>query len=332
MGCKKLTYSDFDTTLKVVYGDFFESKKLGLNYYPFGMEMAGRSGSANSEGSKFGFNGKGKDNEISGEGNSYDFGARLYNPRLGRWLSRDAHESKYPAISTYSFVANNPLIYVDPDGKDIKVASEVVDGKTIITVTVTGKLINESSTAYTQEQLQAYTDRLVASIVSSYTGSDGDVSWKGVANITVATENNQLSATDHAFRIVDKDKIPVKAGGFEEEGTLGKAPLGQNVVYLSQHMLDRTQAVEGEYAGTGKTSSGKGTLERTGPHEIGHSAYIKESNEGDGTHPTPGTMDGNLMHQTMQPNAGTKLTKDQILEIKKRFDGGELNKGEQKIQ
>ena len=31
-----------------------------------------------------------KDNEVKGVGNSYDFGARLYNPKTGKWLSRDA--------------------------------------------------------------------------------------------------------------------------------------------------------------------------------------------------------------------------------------------------
>ncbi len=266
------------------------------------------------------FNGK----ELDIETGLYYYGARYYNPSLSIWASVDPLAEKYPNIGGYTYCANNPIIYIDPDGRDIKVASQVVDGKTVITVTVTGKLINDSGNAYTQEQLQAYTDRLTASIASTYTGADGDVSWKGVANITVATDDNKLSSTDHAFRIVDKDKIPKESGGFEAEGTLGKAPFGENIVYLSQHMLDRIQATEGEYAGTGKTSSGTGTLERTGPHELGHSGNLK--------HPTPGTMDANLMHQTKQPNAGTEITKDQILEIKKAFDDGKLNQGKQKIE
>ena len=99
---------------------FYQAEVVSYSdYYPFGMTMVGRSRSANSEGSEFGFNGKRKDNEISGEGNSYDFGARLYNPRLGRWNSIDALASKYPGMSPYNFVANNPIIFVDPDGKDI---------------------------------------------------------------------------------------------------------------------------------------------------------------------------------------------------------------------
>ena len=58
-----------------------------------------------------------KDNEVHGStGTSYDFGARIYDPRVGRWLSLDpklkAGESPYAAFS------NSPLFFVDPDGKD----------------------------------------------------------------------------------------------------------------------------------------------------------------------------------------------------------------------
>jgi len=66
---------------------------------------------------RFGFNGMERDDDFAM--GSYDFGARLYNPALGRWNARDPLESKYPNISTYTFVANSPLRYIDPDGKDI---------------------------------------------------------------------------------------------------------------------------------------------------------------------------------------------------------------------
>ena len=66
----------------------------------------------------FGFNGKEMDNETYGTGNEYDFGSRIYNPRLGRWLSLDPLMSKYPYLSPYNFVANSPISMVDPDGRD----------------------------------------------------------------------------------------------------------------------------------------------------------------------------------------------------------------------
>lgn len=54
--------------------------------------------------------------------------------------------------------------------------------------------------------------RLTSSIVSAYAGSDGNVIWEGIANITVASEDNPLNSTDHAFRIVDQGNIPGEEG------------------------------------------------------------------------------------------------------------------------
>src|SRR5690606_36422730 len=50
-------------------------------------------------GYRYGFNGMEKDNEVKGKGNSYDFGARMYDSRLGRWLSIDPLTGKYPNLS-----------------------------------------------------------------------------------------------------------------------------------------------------------------------------------------------------------------------------------------
>jgi RHS repeat-associated protein len=68
---------------------------------------------------RYGFNGKEKDSEIKGEGNSYDFGARLLDSRLGRWFAPDPLERKFSGFSTYNFAINSPLLHVDTDGKEI---------------------------------------------------------------------------------------------------------------------------------------------------------------------------------------------------------------------
>ncbi len=85
-------------------------------YYPFGMMMVGRSFS--NEGYRFGFNGKENDNEVKGDANSYNFDARMLDPRLGRWLSVDPKAGKYPSESPFVFVGNSPLIAIDPDGEE----------------------------------------------------------------------------------------------------------------------------------------------------------------------------------------------------------------------
>ena len=50
--------------------------------------------------------------------NVYDFGARLYDPALGRWLTQDPLAEKHFAHSPYLFCAGNPMRFVDPRGKD----------------------------------------------------------------------------------------------------------------------------------------------------------------------------------------------------------------------
>jgi RHS repeat-associated protein len=72
-----------------------------------------------SSGYRYSFNGKENDKEVSGSGNSIDFGARIYDSRVGRWLSGDPHEIKYPYSSTYAFALNTPIIAVDSEGKDV---------------------------------------------------------------------------------------------------------------------------------------------------------------------------------------------------------------------
>ena len=45
-----------------------------------------------------------------------DYGARQYDPVLGRWFAQDPLSDKYYGISPYAFCAGNPVKYLDPDG------------------------------------------------------------------------------------------------------------------------------------------------------------------------------------------------------------------------
>ncbi|WP_217603527.1 RHS repeat-associated core domain-containing protein [Chitinophaga sp. GbtcB8] len=97
--------------------DSYEAKVTSAqDYYPFGMLQPGRKFSTGEY--RYGFNGKENDNEVKGEGNSLDFGSRVYDPRLGRWLSVDPLQSKYPGEAPYVFSGNSPLLFNDPDGKE----------------------------------------------------------------------------------------------------------------------------------------------------------------------------------------------------------------------
>jgi RHS repeat-associated protein len=93
------------------------AKALFYNYYAFGSLMPGRNFSANTY--RYGFNGKENDNEVKGTGNQQDYGMRIYDPRLGRFLSADpliVQNQEYPELSPYQFASNTPIQAIDLDG------------------------------------------------------------------------------------------------------------------------------------------------------------------------------------------------------------------------
>ncbi len=83
------------------------------DYYPGGMTMPGRKYGTMG---RYGFNGKEQDKEVKGEGNQYDYGLRIYDPRLVRFLSVDPLTDEYPWNSTYSYAEGDPINYIDLDG------------------------------------------------------------------------------------------------------------------------------------------------------------------------------------------------------------------------
>jgi len=63
---------------------------------------------------RYGFNGKEKDFETAND--NYDFGARIYDGRLGRWLSTEPYYKDYIPISPFVFGLNNAINFYDKDG------------------------------------------------------------------------------------------------------------------------------------------------------------------------------------------------------------------------
>jgi RHS repeat-associated protein len=105
MGCFKLTYYHQEEALEA--NPFFSGNAL---------DKKDQAKKKRIDAYRYGFNGMERDDEMKGIGNSYDFGARLYDPRLGRWFSVDPEFKAYPANSDYSFALNSVINVVDPDG------------------------------------------------------------------------------------------------------------------------------------------------------------------------------------------------------------------------
>jgi RHS repeat-associated protein len=110
---KRYGVSTDDST--VVY---YNPEVVGANdYYPFGMQQYARTYTEANVGSyRWGFNGKENDNEVKGTGNQIDYGMRVYDPRVGRFLSVDPLTDKYPELTPFQYASNDPINNVDIDG------------------------------------------------------------------------------------------------------------------------------------------------------------------------------------------------------------------------
>ncbi|MCF6352377.1 MAG: hypothetical protein L3J06_05140 [Cyclobacteriaceae bacterium] len=76
---------------------------------------------------RYGFNGKERDPNLGG-GTHYDYGFRIYNPRIAKFLSTDPLAQEYPWYTPYQFAGNRPIAATDVDGLEDQLA---IDGSLV---------------------------------------------------------------------------------------------------------------------------------------------------------------------------------------------------------
>lgn len=115
LGNVRLTYADTDGNGSINPATEIISEK---NYYPFGLQHKGYnttiSANSNSVAQNFGYNGKENNPELGIEW--MDFGARNYDPALGRWMNLDPLAEGMRRHSPYNYAFDNPVYFIDPDG------------------------------------------------------------------------------------------------------------------------------------------------------------------------------------------------------------------------
>ena len=200
------------------------------DYYPFGLQMPGRTQNASNPNDDQKFTGY--ELEQQGDLGIYHAGARMYDPVIGRFTSQDRFKEKYPSMSPYQYAALNPILFVDVNGDSIWVDIDR-ENKTI-TLNYQGKLINESGKNI---DLDKAANDISSSLENLFSGSvrfedKGTFALEVNADISVANSRDELSESDHALVIADLSSL---AADGEARGFIHH--VGANAAFVDQRQF-----------------------------------------------------------------------------------------------
>ena len=197
-----------------------------FDYTPFGVQITGASLPTNSTEYRF----SGKEMQNISDYEIYDFGARQYFPKYAIWSSADPLSETYYPITPYAYCVNNPIRYIDPDGRKI-VVNDIVDNELIKyewrqydenwgfydknhnlyngdneyisnLSTALSQLMNGGETGYALVSNVAGADEIIKiglgrggknAYYSKKSESGGDISWNPRSTSTIPTENGSKS-------------------------------------------------------------------------------------------------------------------------------------------
>lgn len=156
--------------------------------------------------------------EFDEETGLYYYGARYYDSRLSLWISTDPLQEKYVNITSYCYTYNNPVIFIDPDGRHVEVTKSK-DGSYV----VSGGKANKDQNIYENYGLK--NQRVIGKMLTQYSfmnddgnaikGSIIDLSDKSGEEFLSDFMNNTPSLIDYMPNAIGGEKYDFKRNGTE---------------------------------------------------------------------------------------------------------------------
>jgi len=217
------------------------------NYYAFGMMQPGRN--SNPTNYRFGFNGKENDNEVKGVGNQQDYGFRIYDPRIAKFLSVDPITKDYPELTPYQFASNTPIMAIDIDGLEgtVPLTPLGFDYKTFVSsafastfsASLPKKLIYHYANGGGAKLKLSYSELVECNIIS--TGLQG-LSPQDQASFRGLLSNKNAGESFNIVRFIE--------GGALTGGTLGRF----TIKFEGNITIDANDSRKWSYSGTSQIS------------------------------------------------------------------------------
>ncbi|EJL65540.1 RHS repeat-associated core domain-containing protein [Flavobacterium sp. CF136] len=240
MGNIRLSY---DKTLAI---------KEESNYYPFGLKQEGYNNVKSGVENKYKYNGKELQDELGLNITAMDY--RQYDNALGRFNSIDAMSEKFPALSPYSFSANNPILLNDPSGKDWSISATVdKSGKLHVKITVNAAIINTSGKKI---NMKNYIKNETAQFNRIFSMNRENFDVTANLNMREIKDEDDATKSEHLIKIKDSNHF--------KKNSAGNSHLGGLNVNINSEFID---------------SDGSTPYNATLSHEIGHTGGLNHPGE-----------------------------------------------------
>jgi RHS repeat-associated protein len=162
-----------NTTLALTSGKLVEE----YNYYPYGLVFDATQASPTIKKTDYLYNGKELQHNEFGPGNGLelaDYGARLYDSQIGRWIATDPLADQYAPITPYSYALSNPSSIVDVDGRSVSDAGGPL-GRNEIAKENEGWYIDSEGNPVFDKDINNQEDLENAGIDGTFLGAEGTI-------------------------------------------------------------------------------------------------------------------------------------------------------------